>query len=126
MEDMESKMGAILGNPALMQQIMSMAQSLNQSSDPPPDQQKRQEPPPSAPGPLQGLPNIDLSTLQKLSGFAAQSRIDSNQQTLLKALTPYLSRERISKLERAMRAAKMAGIASSLLQSNAFQSLLGR
>lgn len=125
MEDMESKMGAILGNPALMQQIMSMAQSLNQSSDPLPDQQNRQEPP-SAPEPFQGLPNIDLSTLQKLSGFASQSRIDSNQQTLLRALTPYLSRERISKLERAMRAAKMAGIASSLLQSNTFQSLLGR
>lgn len=127
MEDMESKMGAILNNPDMMQKIMAMAQSLNQNNSPPmPHPDKAPECPPQAPQPLPGIPNIDLSMLQKLSGFASQSRIDSNQQALLKALTPYLSSERISKLERAMRAVKMAGLASTLLQSAGFQSFLGR
>ena len=31
MDEMEQKLGAILGNPDLMKQIMSMAQSLGQS-----------------------------------------------------------------------------------------------
>ena len=127
MEDMESKMGAILNNPDMMQKIMAMAQSLNLGNSPPtPHPDKIQENQPPVSQPLPGIPNIDLSILQKISGFATQSRIDNDQQALLKALTPYLSRERISKLERAMRAVKMAGLASTLLQSTGFQSLFGR
>ncbi len=109
MEDMQAQMNAILGNPELMQQIMSMAQSLN-ASPPPPSEQK--EPPQDAGS---GFPDLDLSMVQKLAGFAGKTKIDNNQQSLLRALTPYLSRERISKLEKAMRAAKMASLASAFL-----------
>ena len=38
-----------------------------------------------------------------------------NQKALLQALAPYLSSGRIHKLEKAMRAAKLAGMASSFL-----------
>ena len=38
MEDMEAKLGAILGNPQMMQQIMSMAQSFQSQPEPPPQQ----------------------------------------------------------------------------------------
>lgn len=121
MTDMEDRIGAILNNPQMMQQIMSMAQSLNQNSpqgdanEPPPPQEK------AAP-----LPDFDLGMVQKLSGFARQSSIDTQQRALLKALSPYLSRQRISKLEKAMRAAKMARFASGFLNSGALQSLTGR
>ena len=64
------------------------------------------------------FPDIDISMLQKLSGFAKQSGIDKNQQTLLHALSPYISSGRIRKLEKAMRAAKLAGVATSFLGSS--------
>ena len=127
MDDMESKMGAILGNPEMMQKIMAMAQSLNQAAP----QNPPENPPPPPPEPATqaasfSLPDIDLSTIQKLSGLAKQSGIDKNQQSLLRALGPYLSRERITKLEKAMRAARMASMASSVLGSRGLQSILGR
>lgn len=131
MSDLETKMGTILNDPEMMQKIMALAQTLNQS-----DAAPKQDAPPSpkpeqssasalenAGFPLQGL---DLSMIQKLSGFAKQSSIDKNQQALLRALHPYLSRERIVKLEKAMRAAKMATMASSFLGTTGLQSLLGR
>ena len=105
MDELENKLGAILGNPEMMEKIMSFAQSMGQSapnSDPPPK-------PASAP-----FPEIDMGMLQKLSGLAGQSQIDQNQQSLLGTLRPYLNQVRISKLERAMRAAKMASLAGIL------------
>jgi len=117
MEDLESKMGAVLQNPELMQKIMNLAQSMNQP-------QQEEKPPVQQDAPT--FPDIDLATLQKITGFARQSSIDSNQQALLKALRPYLSHERIVKLEKAMRAAKLAGLASNLLGNGGLSSILGR
>jgi hypothetical protein len=102
---MEDKLGAILNNPQLMGQIMSMAQSLGQNDTSP-------KPQPSPPSP--GL-DFDPGLIQKIASMAGQSKIDGNQQALLRALNPYLSGRKVEKLERAMRAAKMARIATSLL-----------
>lgn len=115
MDDLQNQMSAILGNPEMMQKIMAMAQTLNPGSSP--KQEAPKEPPKQDQGGF-SLPDIDLSMIQKLSGFASQSRIDANQANLLKALGPYLQKDRLSKLERAMRAAKMAGMASVFLQRN--------
>lgn len=123
MDDMESKFNAILGNPEMMQQIMAMAKSLGQvptkeaqeSKDTPSSQKPPKPPKPSgsvSPG------NIDLSMLQKLSGLASQTNVDANERVLLKALGPYLSQNRIQKLEKAMRAAKLAQFASAALNQN--------
>lgn len=117
MDGMEDKLGAILSNPQMMQQIMSIAQSLGQSSQPVPEEK---------PEPKPAIPEIDLSMIQKISGLANQSGIDHNQQALLKALSPYLSRERIARLERAMRAAKMARYASTFLSAGGLQLPSGR
>lgn len=105
----------------MMQQIMSLAQSLGsgESRSSQPDAPKQEAPP-------DRTPVIDPGMLQKLSGLAGQSAIDSNQKALLKALGPYLSRERIVKLEKAMRAAKMAGIASVFLSQGGVPFLTGR
>ncbi len=110
MEDMQSQLNSVLGNPEMMQKIMAMAQSLQGDSPPQPSQV-----PPSSPLPMPDLGGIDLAMVQKLSGFAGKSNIDSNQRNLLNALVPYLSQERISKLEKAMRATKLAGLASAFL-----------
>ena len=99
---MEQKLNSILGNPDMMAQIMSMAQSMSAPQD------KQQSPPLPGGG-------IDPVMLQKIAGIAQQSGIDQNQQVLLKALRPYLNEHRIIKLEKAMRAAKIAGMATTFL-----------
>ena len=117
MDNIQTQMNTILQDPEMMSRIMSMAQSLSggQSSSPPKEEY----------APNISMPEIDLETVQKLSGFLMQSNIDSNQQTLLSALTPYLNAKRIAKLEKAMRAAKLANLASSLL-ANASTFNIGR
>lgn len=108
MDDLQTRMGAILNDPEMMKKISAMAQSLSASQESSP-----QPPPPQQAAPV--MPNIDPGMLQKLAGFAGQTGIDNNQKTLLQALNPYLSSDRISKLERAMRAASMARMASVFL-----------
>ena len=123
MSEIEEKLGQILSNPQMMQQIMSLAQAMNAS------QPQKQEPTPP-PKPLQptvpAIPDIDPNLLRSLSSMTRQGGIDQNQQALLKALSPYLSQSRVNKLERAMRAAKMAGLASAFLNSGGLQMLSGR
>ena len=104
MEGMEDKLGAILGNPAMMQQIMAMAQSFGQAQPEPPPK------PESTP-----LPDLDPAMLTKIMGMAGNMGIDANQKALLRALRPYLTVQRIEKLEKAMSAAKLAGIATTFL-----------
>jgi hypothetical protein len=119
MESMEEKLGTILSNPQMMQQIMSMAQALgaNQSESEGPQEAKSSPP---------SFPDIDIATMQRISGLARQSGIDKREQSLLRALGGYLSKDRISRLERAMRAAKMAKIATSALGQKGIFSYQGR
>ena len=98
MGEMEDKIGAILNDPNMMQQLMSMAQAMGAP--------QKTTPAPNEP---------DLAMIQKLSGLAQNSAIDSREKALLNALGAYLSAERITKLEKAMRAAKLARVASTLL-----------
>ena len=121
MDAMEDKLGSILGNPEMMQKIMAMAQTLNAS--PPTESAPTPEPP--TPEPMQ-LPNIDLAAIQQISGFMGKTNIDREQRALLSALTPYLSKERIRKLENAMRASKLAGVATMALRQQGPQFPSGR
>ena len=112
---MEDKLGAILNNPQLMQQIMSMAGSLS-------GQQAEKEPA----IPTNPLTDFDPEILQKMMSLAGNLNINDHQRTLLLALKPYLTEERIRKLEKAMRAAKLANAASSILSSGGRYFLTGR
>ncbi len=105
MSELEEKLASVMNDPDMMQKIMSLAQSLGGQQQDEPEAPKQEMP----------FPDLDLGMLQKLSGFAQKSGIDQNQKTLLHALTPYISQNRVSRLERAMRAAKMAGLATNLI-----------
>ena len=107
MSELEEKLGALLSNPQLMQQISSLVQAMGQPSPSPPP-----------PTPPQQPSEPDLSQLQGLASLLQSNRIDANQQALLRALSPYLSPWRVGKLERAMRASKMAGLASVFLRGD--------
>lgn len=103
MSELDDKLNSILGNPQMMQQIMSLAQSMNKPEPPAPPPPKPQDAP------------FDPAMLTRLTGLMQRGSIDKNQKLLLQALAPYLSGAKIQKLERAMRAAKMAGIASDVM-----------
>ncbi len=111
MNEMEEKLGAILGNPEMMSQIMAMAQSLGQGQSQN-QQSQTQQPSGSAP---QQTTDFDPAMLQKIMTMTQKINIDGNQRELLHALGPYLSHQRIEKLEKAMRAARLADLATSAL-----------
>ena len=112
MSEMEEKLGAILNDPNAMQQIMAMARSLGAGTTEP-----VRNPQPAAP---------EETMIQQLAGMSRNTAVDHNQKALLTALSPYLSRERVGKLEKAMRAAKMASMASSFLNAGGLQLITGR
>lgn len=128
MEGMEEKLGAILSNPEMMNTIMSMAKALGQSQ-PPQEGAPKPEPPPQKPSPPKNPPPFGKQELEMVSRIAAlsqQTGLDRQEQALLKALNPYLSRDRLTKLERAMHAAKMARFASVALDRSASPMKIGR
>ena len=115
MSEMEEKLNALLSNPQLMQQIASMAQAMGS--------QAPQQPPEQTPS---AMPALDPRLLQTVAQTMGQTGIDSNQKALLHALSPYLSTNRVQKLERAMQAARLAGAASAFLNAGGLQMLTGR
>ncbi len=111
MDDLEKQLGAVLNDPQMMGKLMAAAQSLQsqlpkEGGGSPPAQ-------PAQTQPAQAPSGLDLAALQKAAGMFQGGGIDKEQQALLKALSPYLSQGRLQKLERAMRAAKMAQMASN-------------
>lgn len=117
MSELEEKLGTILSNPQIMQQISAMAQALGKTAPEPPPPQITNQPPQSLPDP---------AMLQGVAGMLQKSHVSQEQQELLHALSPFLSQVRINKLERAMQAARMAGIASVLLKSGGLNLFGGR
>lgn len=106
MDDLAQKLSAVMNDPAMMEQIMALAKSMDGGSETP-------EPPEDTGA--SPMPEVDMALLKKLSSLAGKGQIDKNQQNLLHALAPYLSNSRINRLERAMKAAKMAGIATAMI-----------
>lgn len=117
MDALEDKLGSILNNPQMMQQIMSLAQSLNQSGA---QNDTAKQPPSKAPVPT------EASAMSRITGIVNRGNLDQEQRSLLNALSPYLSKEKIGKLERAMKAEKMARMASGFLNAGGLQMLTGR
>ena len=112
MNELEQKISSVMNDPDMMKQIMALAQSMGQ------DEQKNT----NIPLP-DSAPEIDLGMIQRLSGLAQSTGVDKNQQVLLNALCPYLSRDRIGKLEKAMRAAKMAKLATGIMGNRSLFSI---
>ena len=130
MEGMEEKLRAILSNPEMMNTIMSMAKALGQSPQPeqapPPRQEPAQQkpvPPPKTPFPMG---KNEMEMISRISALSQQTGLDRQEQALLKALDPYLSRDRLIKLEKAMHAAKMARFATVALDRSGVPLKIGR
>ena len=107
MDNMEQMLSSVMNDPETMSKIMAFAQTLGSSApaEPPPQEAPKQA----------AFGDIDINMIQKLSSLAGSASIDQNQRALLSALRPYIGHHRLSRLERAMQAAKMAGMLPGLL-----------
>lgn len=143
MSELEEKLENILGNPQAMAQIMSLAQSLNQSgpaADAGGGAQAPSQPaapagaPPSAPAagaPSQSpasagnegglgslLGGLDPNMLSAAAGLLGQFNSGSDDQrvALLTALRPFVREERYARLDKAIQIAKLSRLIRSGLE----------
>lgn len=109
MDDMDSKLNAMLNDPAAMARIIQMAQQLSggaQPNMPPP-------PPPSGPPPGDGFDPMMLAKFLPLLQDLRQSNSQTTQ--LLYALRPFLKEEKQPKVERAAKLAHLICIGKRFL-----------
>ena len=117
MGDFEEKLERILGNPQAMEQIMSLAQSLNGSApDPSPA-------PPPAPTEIPkaadslGLGALDPQVITGLVRLLNQSRSGEDERTaLLEALRPFVKEQRYAKLDKAIQIARLSRLIRMALE----------
>ena len=112
MEDMESKLNAMLNDPAAMQRIIQMAQQLSggaaQPNTPPP--------PPQNPVPPPQDSGFDPMLLARFLPLLQELRQSNSQTTqLLFALRPFLKEEKQPKVERAAKLAHLICIGKRFL-----------
>ena len=113
MDELESKISAIFSSPEHMEQIKNLAQSLSSGgfghSDLPHEQAMSAE--------TKSLPaqSFDPRLMQLMSKVMSEYSKPSEASSLLHAIRPYLSSERISKLDRALNIAKLAKIAKTII-----------
>lgn len=114
MAEWVEKLEGILSNPQAMEQIMSLAKSLEGGENSASPSASAPAPsPPSAPSDLSGLlgsvgqldPKM-LSTAAKL--FSQMGRQDDRRTALLQALRPFVKPERYAKLDKAIQIAKLS------------------
>ncbi len=114
MEDMDSKLNAMLNDPAAMARIIQMAQQLSggatQADPPPPPPQQNSAPSPPPEG------GFDPMLLARFLPILQELRQSNSQTTqLLYALRPFLKEEKQSKVERAAKLARIICIGKRFL-----------
>ncbi len=98
--EFEDKLNELLNNPSQMERFASMARSLMGGD-----------------APLPSMPDMDIDAgmLRKISSLMSGAEAkSSNDKKLLEAMRPYLSEKRRSKMDRAMKIARLASIAEQL------------
>ena len=113
MEDMDSRLNALLSDPEAMGRIMALAQQLSgesAASSPPPSP----EPPPSSQQEDEGF---DPMLLLKFLPLLQELRQDNSSQSMqfLSAMRPFLKPERQPKVERAVKLAHLICVGKKFL-----------
>ena len=113
MEDMESRLNALLSDPEAMGRIMALAQQLSgesAASSPPPSP----EPPPPSQQEDEGF---DPMLLLKFLPLLQELRQDNSSQSMqfLSAMRPFLKPERQPKVERAVKLAHLICVGKKFL-----------
>ena len=119
MSELEDQINSVLGDPAQLEKITRLAQSLMGGAR---DSPAGPENPASGPQELFSQFGIDPETISRVGGLLGMHAQDqtNNSQALLEAMKPYLSDKRRQKIDRAMklaRLAKLAGLAMGEMES---------
>ena len=112
MAEFDDKLSAILSNPDIMGQIMSMASAMGQSAPAPQPTPQRQS------APMQtdfGLP-FDPSAMAGMMDLLKRTQIGERERNLIRALRGFVPDDRLTRLEKAMQASRIARYASSAMQ----------
>lgn len=113
MSELEDRINSVLGDPKQLEKITKLAQSFMAGGSAP------NEASGSAPDALGdmlkdavggGMPDLDPAMLARLSR-AMSGGDKKRERALLEAMAPYMSEKRRSKMDRALRIARLAGIA---------------
>lgn len=105
LDNISNKLEEILRNPEKIQQIMEMASSMGLSG------QMSDEIP-------SGI--LPQEMIQQVSGLLQQTEMkDKQQQTLIRALLPYLNPRRQARLERAMQLSHISRLAGAAMRNGA-------
>lgn len=114
MDSFEQVLRAVLNDPAQMQELKTLADSLGLSPAAPPDEATAASmlPAPSHP-PAAPVPNPAEALLRQAG------HVDKKQEALLLALRPFLRKERQEKLDRALHVARLASLAGLALKNRA-------
>lgn len=105
MDDLNRKLTEILQDPGRIQQIMEMASAMGLNTA-----ESEEE----AVG-----PSVTKEAIAQVSQVLHQTEAkERKQQTLVRALLPYLSPKRQARLERAMQISHLSRLAGAALQSN--------
>ena len=110
---LDQALGAILQDPAQMQKIFALAQSLGLSSPPQPPPS---EPPPALPQPPPPAPERSAAADTLAELLQKAGKLDRRQENLLNALKPFLKPGRREKIDRAMQAARLSRLAGAALR----------
>ncbi len=93
MSDFEDKLNKLLNDPKEMERFAGFARSLMSGQEPEP------------------APQEDGSVLKGLRGMLSADKRGGRDAKLLEAMRPYLSEKRRGKMDRAMKIARLAGMA---------------
>lgn len=114
MDGLEEKLSAILNDPNSMEQILSLAKNLGIG---PPASSSEQAAPTSTPEDT-SAPLLDEKMLHTfLSIMQNGGQINDRQMALLNALRPFLNPARQNSVDRAVRIARLTGIAEAALRN---------
>ena len=120
MDELERALRAVLDDPAQLQELRALAGSLGLGQ---PDAAAPQEAavppmPPPAPPPVQPPVQETVSLPEPAAAMLRQAgKADKKQEALLLALKPFLRKDRQSKIDRALQAARLASLASLALKN---------
>lgn len=118
MEDMDSRLNALLNDPEAMGRIMALAQQLSgegAASSPPPFSE--------SPPPQQEDDGFDPMLLLKFLPLLQELRQDNSSQSMqfLSAMRPFLKPERQPKVERAVKLAHLICVGKKFLTEGGFE-----
>lgn len=114
MAEFDDKLNAILSNPEIMGQIMSMASAMGQSA---PNPAPAQPPPPPPQQPSPGLP-FDPGAMMGMMELLKSTQIGAREQNLIRALHGFVPDDRLVRLEKAMQASRIARYAAKAMQNS--------